>query len=110
LFSDYQPQPSMLHGDLWGGNAAALADGTPVIFDPAFYYGDRETDIAMTTLFGGFSPAFYDAYNESWPLDAGYPSRKHLYNLYHLLNHLNLFGSGYLGQAIASAERVLAEI
>lgn len=110
LFSDYQPQASMLHGDLWGGNAAALADGTPVIFDPAFYYGDRETDIAMTTLFGGFSPAFYDAYNDSWPLDAGYPSRKHLYNLYHLLNHLNLFGSGYLGQAIASAERVLAEI
>lgn len=110
LFSDYQPQPSMLHGDLWGGNASALADGTPVIFDPAFYYGDRETDIAMTTLFGGFSPTFYDAYNESWPLDAGYPSRKHLYNLYHLLNHLNLFGSGYLGQAIASAERVLAEI
>lgn len=110
LFSDYQPQPSMLHGDLWGGNAAALADGTPVIFDPAFYYGDRETDIAMTTLFGGFSPAFYDAYNESWPLDPGYPGRKHLYNLYHLLNHLNLFGSGYLGQAIASAERVLAEI
>ncbi len=110
LFTDYQPQPSMLHGDLWGGNAAALADGTPVIFDPAFYYGDRETDIAMTTLFGGFSPSFYDAYNESWPLDAGYSSRKHLYNLYHLLNHLNLFGSGYLGQAIASAERVLAEI
>jgi len=110
LFSDYQPQPSMLHGDLWGGNAAALADGTPVIFDPAFYYGDRETDIAMTTLFGGFSPAFYDAYNESWPLNPGYRSRKHLYNLYHLLNHLNLFGSGYLGQTIASAERVLAEI
>ena len=110
LFSNYQPQPSMLHGDLWGGNAAALTDGTPVIFDPAFYYGDRETDIAMTTLFGGFSPAFYDAYHESWPLDPGYNSRKHLYNLYHLLNHLNLFGSGYLSQAIASAERVLAEI
>ena len=110
LFTDYQPQPSMLHGDLWGGNAAALADGTPVIFDPAFYYGDRETDIAMTTLFGGFSPTFYDAYNESWPLDPGYRSRKHLYNLYHLLNHLNLFGGGYLSQAIRSAERVLAEI
>ena len=110
LFANYQPQVSMLHGDLWGGNAAAMPDGTPVIFDPAFYYGDRETDIAMTTLFGGFSPDFYSAYNESWPLDDGYSSRKHLYNLYHILNHLNLFGTGYLGQSISLAEKVLAEI
>lgn len=110
LFANYHPQASMLHGDLWGGNAAALPDGTPVIFDPAFYYGDRETDIAMTTLFGGFSPDFYSAYNESWPLDDGYSRRKHLYNLYHVLNHLNLFGTGYLGQSISLAEKVLAEI
>ncbi|VAW69228.1 Ribulosamine/erythrulosamine 3-kinase potentially involved in protein deglycation [hydrothermal vent metagenome] len=110
LFESYQPVPSMLHGDLWGGNAAALADGTPVIFDPAFYYGDRETDIAMTHLFGGFSHDFYAAYNEAWPLDSGFAVRKTFYNLYHILNHLNLFGSGYLKQAISMAEQVLAEI
>ena len=110
LFNDYQPQASMLHGDLWGGNASALADATPVIFDPAFYYGDRETDIAMTHLFGGFDSHFYAAYNEAWPLDDGFAARKTLYNLYHILNHLNLFGSGYLGQAVSMAEQVLAEV
>ena len=110
LFKSYQPQPSMLHGDLWGGNASALADSTPVIFDPAFYYGDRETDIAMTHLFGGFEAKFYSAYNDAWPLDEGFAVRKTLYNLYHILNHLNLFGSGYLGQAVSMAEQVLAEV
>lgn len=110
LFKNYQPQPSMLHGDLWGGNAAALADGTPVIFDPAFYYGDRETDIAMTALFGGFDANFYAAYKDIWPLDDGFAVRKTFYNLYHIINHLNLFGTGYLGQAISMAEQVLAEI
>ena len=68
LFESYLPQPSMLHGDLWGGNASALVDGTPVIYDPAFYYGDREADLAMTYLFGGFNKNFYSAYNEAWPL------------------------------------------
>lgn len=110
LFEGYQPQASMLHGDLWGGNAAALADGTPVIFDPAFYYGDRETDIAMTHLFGGFEPSFYAAYNEAWPLQTGHQQRRTFYNLYHIINHLNLFGRSYLGQAISMAERVLSEI
>ncbi|RDH82558.1 MAG: hypothetical protein DIZ80_09745 [endosymbiont of Galathealinum brachiosum] len=110
LFENYTPLPSMLHGDLWGGNAAALEDGTPVIFDPAFYYGDRETDIAMTHLFGGFDRRFYDAYNEAWPLDDGFAVRKTFYNLYHIINHLNLFGTGYLGQAVSMTERVLAEI
>jgi len=110
LFDNYHPQPSMLHGDLWGGNAAALADGTPVIFDPAFYYGDREADIAMTQLFGGFDSRFYAAYNEAFPLDEGYKLRTTFYNLYHIINHLNLFGSGYLGQATSMADRVLAEI
>ena len=110
LFVNYHPQASMLHGDLWGGNAAALGDGTPVIFDPAFYYGDRETDIAMTHLFGGFEPDFYAAYNEAWPLQAGYQERRTFYNLYHIINHLNLFGRGYLGQAISMAERVLSQI
>jgi len=110
LFEAYQPQASMLHGDLWGGNASALADGTPVIFDPAFYYGDRETDIAMTHLFGGFEADFYAAYNEVWPLQTGHQIRRTFYNLYHIINHLNLFGRGYLGQAVSMADQVLAEI
>ena len=109
LFSHYTPRPSMLHGDLWGGNAAALADGTPVIFDPAFYFGDRETDIAMTHLFGGFNQNFYAAYHAAWPLDSGFAVRKTLYNLYHILNHLNLFGTAYLGQAVSMSEKLLAE-
>ena len=108
LFDGYRPPPSMLHGDLWSGNAAALTDGTPVIFDPALYYGDRETDIAMTELFGGFGPRFYAAYNAVWPLDAGYKHRKILYNLYHILNHLNLFGGGYRQQALAMMRQLMA--
>jgi protein-ribulosamine 3-kinase len=106
---DHQPQPSLLHGDLWGGNLGALADGAPVIFDPAVYYGDRETDVAMTELFGGFDPAFYAAYREAWALAAGYDTRKILYNLYHVLNHLNLFGGGYLRQAERMMAQLLAE-
>jgi fructosamine-3-kinase len=93
----HKPAPSLLHGDLWSGNAGFIAEG-PVVFDPAVYYGDREADLAMTELFGGFPREFYRAYNEAWPLEEGYQRRKHLYNLYHLLNHLNLFGGGYLGQ------------
>jgi fructosamine-3-kinase len=107
---DHDPQPSLLHGDLWGGNMAYDHQGQPVIFDPAVYYGDREADLAMTELFGGFGNAFYDAYRESWPLASGYATRKTLYNLYHILNHLNLFGGGYLGQASSMIERLLAEI
>lgn len=99
LFTNYSPEPSLLHGDLWSGNFAADEHGEPVIFDPAVYFGDRETDLAMTELFGGFPAAFYDAYREAWPLENGYGERKTLYNLYHVLNHLNLFGGGYLGQA-----------
>jgi len=94
---NHHPQPSLLHGDLWSGNAGFIEEG-PVIFDPAGYYGDREADLAMTELFGGFPREFYAAYRKAYPLDAGYEQRKHLYNLYHLLNHLNLFGSGYLAQ------------
>ena len=110
FFSDYQPQASLLHGDLWSGNAAVSADGSPVIFDPASYYGDRETDLAMTELFGGFSSDFYAAYNEAWPLDPGYKVRKTLYNLYHILNHYNLFGGGYLAQAQGMIDRLLSEL
>lgn len=109
FFTDYRPRPSLLHGDLWGGNHGALPDGTPVIFDPAVYYGDRETDIAMTELFGGFSPEFYAAYNEAWPLDPGYRTRRELYNLYHVLNHFNLFGGGYADQAERMMRALLAE-
>lgn len=107
FFTDYAPVPSLLHGDLWGGNFAA-ADGEPVIYDPAVYYGDRETDIAMTELFGGFGAEFQAAYREAWPLDAGYAVRRDLYQLYHVLNHLNLFGGGYLSQARALLRRLLA--
>ena len=109
-FVDHDPQPSLLHGDLWGGNIGYDPEGTPVIFDPAVYYGDREADLAMTELFGGFGGDFYAAYNEVWPLDAGYKVRKTLYNLYHILNHLNLFGGGYGGQAVGMMERLLSEV
>lgn len=110
FFSVYQPQPCLLHGDLWAGNAAADGAGQPVIFDPACYYGDRETDIAMTELFGGFGADFYAAYNEVYALDVGFRARKTLYNLYHMLNHLNLFGAGYLSQAERSISLLLAEV
>ncbi len=107
FFADYQPAPALLHGDLWGGNHAFMADGTPVIFDPAPYYGDRETDLAMTELFGGFDAEFYAAYRTAWPLHAGYGKRKILYNLYHILNHANLFGGGYARQAEGMMQRLL---
>jgi len=94
LFREYSPSPSLLHGDLWSGNWAK-ADGAPVTFDPAVYYGDREADLAMTRLFGGFPQAFYEAYEKAWPLAPGHEQRNTLYQLYHMLNHLNLFGSGY---------------
>lgn len=100
MFDDYQPLPSLIHGDLWGGNWSALADDTPVIFDPACYYADREMELAMTELFGGFPTSFYEAYNQAWPLDPGYSKRKGLYLLYHVLNHANLFKGGYRGQAL----------
>ena len=105
VLEGHGPQPSLLHGDLWGGNAGFTQNG-PVVFDPAVYYGDREADLAMTELFGGFPSEFYRAYDEAWPLDPGYERRKPMYNLYHLLNHLNLFGSGYLGQ-VESTLRLL---
>mgnify|MGYP001083169347 CR=1 FL=1 len=105
---DHAPIPSLLHGDLWGGNFGTSDDGSPVIFDPACYFGDREADIAMTELFGGFGADFYAAYQGVWPLDHGYRTRKTLYNLYHILNHLNLFGSGYLAQAEDMIDRLLS--
>lgn len=110
LFAGYTPAASLLHGDLWSGNYALSAAGEPVIFDPAVYYGDREADIAMTELFGGFGPRFYAAYNEAWPLDAGYKVRKTLYNLYHVLNHYHMFGGGYGSQAERMIDQLLSEL
>lgn len=109
FFEGYQPQASLLHGDLWGGNYAFLETDEPVIFDPALYYGDREADIAMTELFGGFSNSFRAAYENCWPLDSGYATRRHLYNSYHVLNHYNLFGGGYALQAENMINRLLSE-
>ncbi len=110
FFSGYQPRPSLLHGDLWGGNHAYLADGTPIVFDPAAYYGDREADLAMTELFGGFDQGFQAGYRAVWPLNEGYGTRKTLYNLYHILNHANLFGGSYARQAESMTQRLLAEL
>ncbi len=111
LFSSYRPVPSLLHGDLWCGNWSALAGSKePVIFDPAVYYGDREADIAMTRLFGGFGPRFYAAYQAAWPLDQAAGTRRTLYNLYHVLNHFNLFGGAYARQAADMIDRLLAEL
>jgi fructosamine-3-kinase len=93
--------PSLLHGDLWGGNFMVDSKGAPVLIDPAVYYGHREAEMAMTNLFGGFDPDFYEAYNTEWPLKPGYQQREAVYTLYHVLNHLNLFGSAYRSQTLA---------
>ena len=106
LFVSYEPAASLLHGDLWAGNWG-VNKGEPIIFDPAVYYGDRESDIAMTRLFGGFGRAFYEAYESAWPLERGHELRADLYQLYHVLNHLNLFGSSYHQQSIALLRRLL---
>ena len=102
----HQPQPALVHGDLWRGNAACTALGEPVIFDPAAYFGDREVDVAMTELFGRFPAAFYRGYNE-FPLSPDYERRKPLYNLYHILNHFNLFGGSYGSQANQMISQIL---
>jgi fructosamine-3-kinase len=107
LLAGYEPQPSLVHGDLWGGNAGVTSAGEPVIFDPAAYFGDREVDIAMTELFGGFPASFYRGYNDAWALDSGYEKRKNFYNLYHILNHFNLFGGSYQSQANQTIDRIL---
>jgi protein-ribulosamine 3-kinase len=111
FFQGYQPIASLLHGDLWSGNAAFDNSfnnkGNGVIFDPALYYGDRETDLAMTELFGGFSQDFYTGYQEEFALADSYKKRKPMYNLYHTLNHANLFGGSYVSQVISSMERLL---
>lgn len=110
LFEDYQPVPSLLHGDLWAGNWGSASSGEPVIYDPAVYFGDRESDLAMTELFGGFGATFYDAYRAAWPLDQGYELRRDLYQLYHILNHFKLFGGAYARQARSVIETLLQQL
>lgn len=110
FFENYQPHSSLLHGDLWSGNAAFDKNGEPFIFDPCSYYGDRETDLAFSEFFGGFDRRFYDSYQECLPLDSGYAVRKDLYNLYHCLNHYYIFGGGYGQQAQGIVNRLLAVI
>jgi protein-ribulosamine 3-kinase len=100
-------KPALLHGDLWSGNYLADEKGNPVIIDPAVYYGHREADLALTRLFGGFSSSFYHAYNEAYPLEEGYAYRENIYKLYHVLNHLNLFGMGYHSQAVSLIQSYL---
>lgn len=109
FFADHVCAPSLCHGDLWRGNVGATPAGEPVVFDPAVYYGDRETDIAMSELFGGFADTFYAAYREVWPLPSGYEVRRSLYNLYHVLNHVSLFGGRYPLQAEQLIDRLLGE-
>ena len=108
FFESYQPRPSLLHGDLWSGNQGADVDGNPVIYDPACYYGDHEADLAMMELFGHPGQRFFALYREHFPIDSGYPERRELYNLYHVLNHANLFGGGYAAQAGRMIERLLS--
>ncbi|MEM1080148.1 MAG: fructosamine kinase family protein [Pseudomonadota bacterium] len=107
-FEDYQPRPSLLHGDLWSGNAGMTASGLPILFDPAVHYGDRECDLAMAALFGGFSTSFFDAYTEVWPLPSGWRLRRRYYQLYHLLNHANVFGGHYLQASRTLISRLLS--
>jgi fructosamine-3-kinase len=109
ILADYRPQPSLVHGDLWSGNASFTTAGIPVIFDPATYWGDREVDLAMTELFGGFPADFYQGYEHVYPLVPGYAKRKDLYNLYHILNHYNLFGGSYRSQVNSTIDRLVRD-
>ena len=99
-----RPEASILHGDLWSGNVLATEAGVAAIVDPAAYYGHREADLALTELFGGFDGRFYAAYREAWPLEPGYAARREVYNLYHLINHLNHFGGHYARSVGAALE------
>ena len=107
ILSAHEPKPSLLHGDLWQGNYGFEEGGVPVIYDPAVYYGDREADIAMTRLFGGFPNEFYTNYQRKWPLSPGWQLRQIVYNLYHILNHFNLFGGSYLQHAKSMCVQLL---
>lgn len=107
--AEHRPEPVLVHGDLWSGNAALTAGGIGALFDPSVHRADREVDLAMAQLFGGFPASFFEGYGQEWPLPAGHLARVRLYNLYHLLNHANLFGGGYITQSQASLEALLAD-
>ncbi|MCC8173353.1 MAG: fructosamine kinase family protein, partial [Odoribacter sp.] len=99
ILKNSEEPPTLLHGDLWNENFLCDQQGEPVIIDPAVYYGHREADLAMTKLFGGFPPEFYASYQRTYPLKQGWEYRENIYKLYHVMNHLNLFGRGYLSEA-----------
>ena len=110
FFTTYRPQASLLHGDLWRGNWGFDHVGNPVVYDPACYFGDHEADLAMMELFGSPGAGFFACYRECFPVDAGYAERRDLYNLYHLLNHANLFAGGYASRAQRSIDHLLAQL
>jgi fructosamine-3-kinase len=110
LLDGHEPAPSLVHGDLWSGNAAVVDGGEPVVFDPAVYVGDREVDLAMTALFGGFDADFYAVYDASFARPAGHATRRDLYDFYHLLNHVNLFGADYLPRSERTLTRLLGVV
>ena len=107
ILAGTEEEPSLLHGDLWSGNYLIDVSGTPWLIDPAVYFGHREADLAMTSLFGGFNKIFYSAYNSGFPILPEYSDREPIYQLYHLLNHLNLFGSSYYGKIISILKKYL---
>lgn len=108
-FRHHRPEPALVHGDLWSGNAAMIEEGEPVIFDPAVHYADRECDLAMSRLFGGFSEAFYQSYEATWPLPADHRQRLPWYQLYHLLNHARLFGGAYRERAAGLIRQLIRD-
>jgi fructosamine-3-kinase len=110
LFVDFEPRPSLLHGDLWSGNIGFLGDGAPVIFDPACYFGDREAEFGIVVMFGGFTPDFHRGYESIWPHDEGFARRLPLYELYHTLNHLNIFGTSYTAACQHLIDQLLADL
>lgn len=107
ILSGSEEAPTLLHGDLWGGNYMCDSSGKAVLIDPAVYYGHREADLAMTKMFGGFTSEFYRSYQDTFPLKAGWEYREDLYLLYHYMNHLNLFGQSYYGTCIRLLKKFL---
>ncbi|MBQ49622.1 MAG: fructosamine kinase [Zetaproteobacteria bacterium] len=101
------PSKSLLHGDLWSGNYLVSPNNSPVLIDPAIYYGDREAEFSMMLLFGGFPAEMFDAYQNTWPMDEGWEQRRSIYKLYHLMNHANLFGQSYIAQVQQCTDQII---